>query len=132
MRVLVDTSVWSLAFRKEGPADHPKVEILHRLIEEGEDIALVGVILQELLQGLRSERSFRILSRHLDAFPLLSLDRSDYVAAAELRRKCRKDGIAASTVDCLIAAASVRHDCVLLTNDRDFERIAERSQLRLV
>ena len=132
MTVLVDTSVWSLAFRKKGPADHPKVRTLTLLIEQGEDVALVGVVLQELLQGLPSDASFRKLKTHLEAFPLLSMERQDYVLAAALRRACRKDGIAATTIDCLIAAAAIRHRCALLTTDRDFEHIAKRSQLSLI
>ena len=132
MMVLVDTSVWSLAFRKKGPADHPKVRALTELIEQGEDIALIGVVLQELLQGLPTDASFRKLKRHLEAFPLLALERQDYVLAAALRRACRKDGVTATTIDCLIAAAAIRHQCALLTTDRDFEYIAARSQLRLI
>ena len=132
MMILVDTSVWSLAFRKKGPADHPKVRALTALIEQGEYVVLIGVVLQELLQGLPTDASFRNLKKHLEAFPLLSLERQDYVMAAALRRACRKDGIAATTIDCLIAAAAIRHKCVLLTTDRDFEHLAARSQLRLI
>ena len=132
MRFLVDTSVWSLAFRKKGPADHPKVRFLTKLIEQGEDVALVGVVLQELLQGLPSEAAFKKLKENLEAFPLVDLDRPDYVLAAAFRRACRKDGISATTIDCQIAAAAIRHKYLLLTTDRDFEHIAKRSQLKLV
>jgi len=45
MRVLVDTSVWSLALRKKGPVDHPAVRALSSLLLAGEDVFLVGVVL---------------------------------------------------------------------------------------
>lgn len=131
MRVLVDTSVWSLALRKAGPADHPAVEKLAAMLQSGEDIFLTGLILQEILQAFRSEVSFRKVSRHLEPFPLLDLDVIGSIAAAALHRKCDASGVSASTADCQIAAAAVRHECLLLSADRDFERISRLSDLNL-
>jgi uncharacterized protein (DUF433 family) len=54
MRVLVDTSVWSLALRKKGPSAHSTVEKLTSLLQEDEDVVLTGMILQEILQAFRS------------------------------------------------------------------------------
>ncbi len=131
MKVLVDTSVWSLALRKNGPADHAAVHKLSSLLLGNEDLVLTGLILQEILQAYRAEPTFRRLARHLEPFPLLPLVRSDYLDAAHLHRRCASGGIAASTADCQIATAAINHDCLLLTADADFERIADRSTLRL-
>ena len=131
MRVLVDTSVWSLSLRKGGPADHPAVEKLSGMLDAGEDLFLTGSILQEILQAFRQDRSFRSVVRHLEPFPLLEMERSGFIAAARLHRKCAAKGVAASTLDCQIAAAAIRHDCLLLAADRDFERIARISDLKL-
>jgi predicted nucleic acid-binding protein len=68
----------------------------------------------------------------MDLFPLLQLERDDYVAAAELRNLCRSKGVQASTIDFQIAAACVRHDCSLLTNDQDFRHIAQHCPLQLL
>ncbi len=132
MRVLVDTSVWSLALRKGGPADHPAVGKLSNLLSGNEDLVLTGLILQEILQAFRAEATFRKAAKHLEPFSLLSLDRTDCVAAARLHRRCASEGVAASTVDCQIATAAINHDCLLLTADADFEHIAAHSDLRLV
>jgi predicted nucleic acid-binding protein len=78
MKVLVDTSVWSLAFRKAGPADHPTVKKLARLLEDGEELFLAGVILQEILQAFRSEVTVRRVERYLEPFPLLSQERQGF------------------------------------------------------
>jgi len=131
LRFLVDTSVWSLALRKKGPEAHPAVERLAHLLRDGEDLVLTGSILQEILQAFRAESTFLKLVRHFDAFALLPLERADHVAAARLHRTCARNGIAASTVDCQIAAAALRHRCALLTADRDFERIARHCDLVL-
>ena len=131
MRVLVDTSVWSLALRKDGPAGHPAVVKLADYLRSDEDVFLTGLILQEILQAFRSEASFRQVARHLEPFPLLATGRPEAVAAATLHRICAAKGVTASTADCQIATAAIRHECLLLTADRDFERIAKWSALRL-
>jgi predicted nucleic acid-binding protein len=127
----VDTSVWSLALRKKGPADHPAVERLTQLLQNGEDVFLSGTILQEILQAFRSEPTFRRMVQHFEPFPLLPLDRSDHIAAARLHRLCAQKGVGASTIDCQIAVAAIRHGCALLSTDSDFERMALHCELVL-
>jgi len=131
MRVLVDTSVWSLAMRRNGPSAHPAVEKLTSLLQENEDVVLAGPILQEILQAFRSDSSFRRVARFLEPFPLLDLNRRDFIAAASLHRNCASTGVSVSTVDCQIAIAAIRHDCLLLSADKDFVRIARLSALKL-
>lgn len=131
MRVLVDTSVWSAVLGKGTGESAPQVEQLRKHVLRGE-VVLLGVILQEVLQGFRTDSAFELAARKLSAFPLLQLRRADYVEAAELRRKCASKGITASTIDCQIASAAIQHRCALLTLDRDFEHIARVGALRLV
>jgi len=131
VRVLVDTSVWSLALRKDRPADHPAVKKLSTLLEDKEDVHLIGLILQEILQAFRSERVFGKVAEYLEPVPLLHFQRDDYVAAARLHRVCAAKGVSATTADCQVATAAIRHDCLLLTSDRDFELIARHSSLKL-
>jgi hypothetical protein len=132
LRVLVDTSVWSLSLRKKGPADHPAVERLSELLRGGEDVFLTGSILQEILQAFRVESGFRRALEYFEPFPVLSLERSDHVTAARLHRACAQSGVSASTIDCQIAVAAIHNDCSLLTADRDFERIASHCELVLL
>ena len=132
MRVLVDTSVWSLALRKGGPALHPSVERLTALLRRGEDVFLLGIILQEVLQGFRSERTADRLHRRLEPFELLPLERRNYVAAARLRRRCISRGVTPSTIDSLIASAAIAHRCRLLTADEDFQHISRVTTLRVL
>lgn len=131
MRVLVDTSVWSLALRRGGPADHPAVARLRDLLEFGDDLFLAGLVLQEILQAFRSETAASQVAEYLEPFPLLPFDSDTSLAAARLYRRCLGKGLGASTIDCHIAASAIENDCQLLTTDRDFERLARICPLEL-
>lgn len=130
MNLVVDTSVWSLVLRRPrvDEAD-PFVRAFRVHIEAGDGIFLIGNILQELLDGVRAKKDFDRLLRLLDPFPLLPLEREAYVGAAELRQRCRSKGVQAGAIDCLIAAACMQHGFPLLTADRDFQYIAQHSEL---
>ncbi len=131
MTILVDTSVWALSFRKDGPTDHPAVKKLERLLLDTQNIVLIGIILQEILQGFKHEGTFSKVTTYLDAFPLLVLSRNDFVAAAKLRRQAAAQGLTLSTPDCQIAAAAIQHHCHLLTTDKDFSNLAQVVPLQL-
>lgn len=124
MKIIVDTSVWSLALRRPAPAGHPKVQKLEELIQIGEGITLLGIIVTELLQGVRDKGRFQELKGALEPFPLIEPFRDDYLYAAELANQCLAKGIQASTIDFLIAAAAIRHEASLMTTDQDFGHIA--------
>ena len=130
MNVLVDTSVWSIALRRDQPSPGRELEALRAAIERGE-VCLLGVVLQEVLQGFTSLERTRRLVEDLAAFPLLSLHRGDYVYAAEIRNKSRAKGLAISTINAQIAAAAINHRCALLTLDRDFAGVARHFPLQL-
>lgn len=55
MSLFVDTSVWSLAFRRDLPSDAPEVRMLVQAIKGGETLIITGPVLQELLQGFSGE-----------------------------------------------------------------------------
>ena len=131
MSLFVDTSVWSLAFRREAPAAANERRELVRAIEAGEEIVTTGLVLQELLQGFSGPRSrTQILDRFV-ALPLLVPDRRDHVEAAELRNKCRRGGVQVGTIDALLAQLCLRYDLTMLTTDRDFRDIAGHCALKL-
>ncbi len=132
MNVLVDTSVWSLAFRRKQESNDPAVKMLRELIVSGHSIFYLGVILTEVLQGVRSETLFRQIEQQFDVLELLNLTKHDYVCAAKLSQVCRQAGITVGTVDYLIAAAAIEHSCSLLTTDKDFQHIATVSPLSLI
>ncbi len=119
MRVLVDTSVWSLALRRNQPAEGAEVAELVELIREVR-VQIIGPVRQELLSGVRSQAQFRRLRDHLRAFPDLELTAGDYETAAEFFNICRGKGIQGSNTDFLICAIAARHKIPIFTTDGDF------------
>ena len=131
MRILVDTSIWSLALRRPTGVINQESVLLKTIIAQGEDIYLLGIILQEVLQGVRNPKFFFALTEYFKAFPLIDLKREDYVRAAELKNQLIGKGRQGSTIDVLIASAAISHRCHLFTADKHFTHIAEHSELKL-
>ncbi len=133
MNLVVDTSVWSLFLRRHSPngAD-PFVAQLRYYLQGDNCIHILGQILQELLDGVRERKQFDLLRDYLEPFPLLELDRADFVEASRLRNHCRSHGVQARPTDFLIAAGCIRRNYPLLTADGDFGHIAKYCKLGLI
>ena len=131
MSLLVDTSVWSLALRRDQAPSAPEVRALHRALEGGESVVSTGLILQELLQGFAGPRARKDIIDRFSALPLLVPDRQDHIDAAELRNQCRRAGIQLGTIDALLAQLCIRHRLTLLTTDNDFVLAALHCALRV-
>ena len=129
MRLFVDTSVWSLALRRDAPPGHPAVARLGEALSRGEGVFSTGLVLQELLQGFRGPRSAEAIIERFAALPFVDPTRTDHIDAAELRNTCRRGGIQVGTIDALLARLCIAHDLVMLSTDRDFAAIAERTDL---
>jgi predicted nucleic acid-binding protein len=125
MKVLVDTSIWSVALRRRRKVDNDAVvSRLSALIDDGV-VAIIGPIRQELLSGIREPAQFERLRDHLRAFPDTQLTIEDYEQAAAFYNDCRTKGVQGSNTDFLICAAAVRNDFAIFTADDDFLRYAE-------
>lgn len=131
MSLFVDTSVWSLALRRDRPADASHVGILVRALEAGETLLTTGLVLQELLQGFAGPKNRAQIVERFSALPLVVPDRDDHIDAADLRNRCRRQGVQIGTIDALLAQLCIRHNLTMLSADRDFIRVAEHSRLKV-
>ncbi len=131
MNLFVDTSVWSLALRRDTQPDHAAVVILRRALLDGDTIVTTGIVIQELLQGFSGAKDQTRIVERLQVLPLLSPSRETHVQAAMLRNTCRRNGVQLGTVDALIAQLCIEHELVLLTTDQDFVHAARFIPLRL-
>lgn len=122
--LLVDTSVWSLALRRDTTSIDPRVEHLERVLVAGDDVATTGLILQEVLQGIRGPRHRGLVLERLGSCALVQPERRDHIDAAELRNRCRRSGVQIGTVDALLIALCLRHGLTMLSADRDFGHAA--------
>lgn len=129
--LLVDTSVWSLAYRRDTPPDVPEVAALRTALASGDEVSITGIILLELLRGFVPQPAQERIQADLSAVELREPTRDDYVAAARLANTCRRSGVQLGSVDALIAQVAIAHDLVLLTTDRDFADAARWIPLRL-
>ena len=131
MSLFVDTSVWSLALRRDTPARGPEVGMLIEALGRGETVLTTGLVLQELLQGFAGPKSRAGIVERFSALPLVAPDREDHIEAATLRNQCRRAGVQIGTIDALLAQLCLRHDLIMLTADQDFRRIARHSELKV-
>lgn len=130
--IVVDTSVLSAVFRRAKRAAPPPVAIrFAELLRQDEDLRVPGIVFQELLSGVKTPADSRRLEDALSGFPLLLATRATHLQGALIRNACRAGGIAAQTVDCLIAAHAIGHGATLLTLDADFRHIAKYTGLVL-
>jgi predicted nucleic acid-binding protein len=128
--IVVDTSVFVDFFRGTGSA---AADRMHHLEEEDVPFAIPAICCQELLQGARDEREWRLLRDYLETQMILSPVEAwaTHAAAARIFYDCRRQGITIrSTIDCLIAQLVLENDGVLLHQDEDFERIRAVRPLR--
>lgn len=131
MKVLVDTSVWSLALRRKCPSNDGLVRELAELIDE-QRVVMIGPVRQELLSGIREQEHFDRLQEHLRAFPDLPLTTTDFEVAAGFFNHCRAQGVQGSNTDFLICAVAANRRLAILTADHDFLRFAEQLPIRLL
>lgn len=129
MKVLVDTSVWIDALNARGTQ---QAQLLAQLIDDNVHIVLCPVIIQEILQGIKSDTDFEMVKENLSGFEVLDIDPVEAAyGAASLYRSVRKKGVTIrKSNDCLIAYFAISCKAVLLHNDGDFDKIAKHSSLK--
>lgn len=126
MKLLVDTSVWSLALRRKdagslSPEEQKLKAELVQAIEDGR-VAMVGLVRQELLSGIKEKGQFDKVKAALDAFVDEPINTVDHEYAARIYNECRNEGVEAGTVDILICALAVRRSWKVLSADGSLNR----------
>ena len=131
--VLIDTSVWSLAFRKRKLTSDDKklIEYLMFLIRNQYAI-MIGPIRQEILSGISDEDKFVKLKNALETFSDFHITTEDYETAAEYYNECRSAGIQGSHIDYLICSVAHNNDFLILTLDKDFFNYKNYLDIQLI
>jgi len=127
---LVDTTVWIDIFSGRNTA---QVAMLESLIDKREDICLCGVILTEVLQGIRNDKEYKKTKSVLSDLIFFPMTYETFLLAANIYRTLRVKGVTIrNSVDCMIAAVCLENNVRLLHNDRDFDLIAQHFDLSFV
>lgn len=128
--VLIDTTIWIDFFANK---DTPQVSVLELLLSEGEDVCTCGIVLTEVLQGVRNDRMYRKIKTYFNNLIYLPMNKSTFVKSADMYRSLRKNGITIrKSLDCMIAAVAIDHHAQLLHNDRDFDPMERQCGLNVV
>ena len=130
MKVLVDTSIWSLALRRGTSKDQEPARELSELIKEVR-VQIIGPIRQEILSGIKSQKQLKNLRLYLSEFPDLSLETVDYEKAAEFFNINMRNGIQGSNTDFLICSVAYHQDLEIFTASKDFEQFQKHIPIKL-
>lgn len=128
VKVLIDTSIWSDVLRRDYESPHE--ETVFDFVNTAR-VVMIGAIRQELLSGIRDERSYDKLKQYLKSFDDIDLVSEDYEIAADFYNKCRRKGIQGSHVDFLICAVAHRRDYIIFTRDKDFKQYQKHLAIEL-
>jgi len=120
MKVIVDTSIWSLVLRRRKKQQTKTSDKILKLIDESR-IVILGPIRQEILSGIKIKKQFELLKVYLKAFPDLNLEIKDYELATEFFNICKAKGVQGSNTDFLICAVAVNNNFSIYTSDKDFK-----------
>ncbi len=131
MSLLVDTSVWSLAFRRVGQQGALEVGALRAALLGADQVFTTGLVLQEVLQGFAGPKNRDELVERISVLAFLQPDKQDHIAAAGIRNSCRRRGVQIGTIDALLIQLCQRYDLTLLTTDQDFQAASQHVDVRL-
>lgn len=126
MKLLVNTSVWSLALRREdaGSLNPDEQKLKAELIQAIQDgrVAMLGLIRQELLSVIKEKAQFDKVKAALDSYLDEPINTADHEYAARIYNECRNEGVEAGTVDILICALAARRSWEVLSGDGSLNR----------
>lgn len=123
--VLIDTSAWIHALRKQAPES--LAGLVRQIVLERRG-ATTGMIMLELLGGVRTEREYHALSEELGALHYLPTDPA-WHEAWRLSFELRRHGVTVPSADLLIASVAIEHDCTLFHADEHFALIQRYTRL---
>lgn len=128
--ILVDTTVWIDFFANRTT---PQVTTLINQIENNNELCLCGIVLAEILQGIKNSNEYHRVEGILNSLLFIDMTKDTFVLSAEIYRKLRAKGITIrKTLDCMIAAIAIENKVPLLHNDRDFDSIEKHLGLKVV
>jgi predicted nucleic acid-binding protein len=129
--ILVDTSVLIDFFKGYKSEAALRFKLV---LEQGLNFGITSHVFQEVLQGAKSEKEYKLLRRYLETqrffHPKDPVD--SFAEAARIFFQCRKRGLTIrSTIDCLIAQIAMEHDLLLLHSDQDFHLMVNVIPLKI-
>lgn len=116
--ILVDTSIW-IEYFKNNP---DVVDFMEKHLLE-DTVYLVGIIVSELIQGIKNEREREMIRSNLDAINYIDMKFEDWIKTGDLSNMLRKSGLTIPLTDIAIAATAIENNLMLVTRDRHFKQV---------
>lgn len=116
-KILPDTCAWIDFFRGRPSRLAERVEAA---VVQGE-VVTCGVVLFELLQGIKKPKEENLVLNAFQAIPQLEMTGVLWIKAGRLSSQLRKKGHTLPLSDIIIATLALEHSCSLLTVDRHFD-----------
>jgi len=135
MKVLIDTSIWSVTLRRRKKDLVRQDEVIIKVVSEFSQevrVAMIGPIRQEILSGISDEKQFSLLKEKLKAFDDTQITTADYELAAEFYNLYRKRGIQRSPIDFVICAVAYNNNYLTFTKDNDFHQYKKHIGISLL
>lgn len=115
--ILIDTCAWIDFFKSQtGELGNQVFELI-----ETNQAAITGVVIAELLQGIKNEKESQRLQLLLGAIHYLKTEDNDWINAGQLARQLRTKGLTLPLTDILIATIAQRYKVSVLTIDKHFQ-----------
>ena len=121
MKVIIDTSVWVEYFNGKNQEIVTKVKGLI----ENEKVALCGIVLSEIIAGIRRQKDERIIIDALDALPYIETSLQSWILAGRIARELSEKGRKIPLTDLIVAAIAIENDCELFTFDTHFDLVTK-------
>jgi predicted nucleic acid-binding protein len=118
--IIVDTSVWIEYFKNNND--------FVGFIEDNlslDNIRITGLIISELLHGVKSSKEYLLLSEAIKAVPYIECDYQDWLKTGEILFNLKKKGKTVPLSDAIISAIALRIDASVLTLDYHFREIED-------
>jgi tRNA(fMet)-specific endonuclease VapC len=117
--IIVDTSIWIDFF------NHPQSPhtIYLKTLLRNRRVILVGMVLAELLQGIKTPKEARLVQLSLGKLPYLEMAQDDWKQAGELSASLRRKGTTLPLSDLVIGSMAIREDAELFSADPHFKKI---------
>lgn len=118
--MIVDTSIWIEYFKDTSGI----VEVMEKGLMDN-NIYIVGPVVSELLQGVKTEKEYNELKNCIDAVPYIKGRLTDWKRAGKISFKLRRSGTTIPLTDIYIAALAVKNNFIIFTRDKHFKEIPE-------
>lgn len=118
--VVIDTSLWIEYFK----GSIPNASFVERLVLE-ERAVTTGLVLAELLQGVRSEQEGQMITEVFGGLPTLEITTEIWKAAGHLAWALRRQGVTVPLADVALGTLALEHDLLMFSLDQHFEHIPE-------